>query len=63
MEILHMTVATDKKKISSYLDEELKTEAEALAKSRQMSLSTFVAYLLAREVRAAKESGEIEVDQ
>lgn len=55
-----MTLATDKKKISAYLDEDLKDAAEALAKSRGMSLSTLVAFLLSKEVREARKTGEVE---
>ena len=59
VELCIMILATDKKKISAYLDDSLKNSAEALAKSRGMSLSTLVAYLLSKEVREAKQSGEI----
>jgi antitoxin component of RelBE/YafQ-DinJ toxin-antitoxin module len=54
-----MTLATDKRKISAYLDEDLKDSAEKLAKGRGMSLSTLVAFLLSTEVREAKQSGEL----
>ena len=57
-----MSLATEKKKISAYLDESLKDQAEVLAKSRGMSLSTLVAFLLSREVREAKQSGEFSDD-
>jgi hypothetical protein len=45
-------VTTDKKKISAYLTHDLEARAKSLAASKQMSLSTFVAYLLSREVEA-----------
>jgi hypothetical protein len=54
-----MTLATDKRKISAYLDEGLKDSAERLAKGRGMSLSTLVAFLLSTEIRIAKNSGEL----
>lgn len=54
-----MTVATKREKISSYLESGLKDDAERLARARQMSLSTLVASLLAREVRLARQDGEI----
>ena len=57
-----MALSTDKKKISAYLDEDLKNSAESLAKSRGMSLSTLVAFLLSKEVREAKQSGELTND-
>lgn len=53
-------LATEKKKISAYLDEDLKRAAEALAKLRQMSLSTLVANMLSKEVRSAREDGELD---
>ena len=55
-----MALATDKKKISAYLDEELKATADQLAKGRGMSLSTLVAFLLSKEVREARNSGELD---
>lgn len=58
-----MTLATDKKKISSYLDSDLKESADKLAKNRGMSLSTLVAFLLSKEVREARQSGELEGDR
>ena len=54
-----MTVATDKKKISAYLEEDLKDDADALAKSRRMSLSTLIAVLLDKEIKEARRSGEL----
>ena len=52
-------MATDKKKISAYLDEDLKDAADQLSKARGMSLSTLVAFLLSKEVREARNSGEL----
>lgn len=54
-----MTMTTKREKIGSYLESGLKEDAERLAKARQMSLSTLVASLLAREVRLARQDGEI----
>ncbi|NEQ51016.1 MAG: hypothetical protein F6K11_12930 [Leptolyngbya sp. SIO3F4] len=53
-----MVLATDKKKVSAYLEPDLKEDAEALAKARRMSLSTLIAVLLDREVKEAKKQGE-----
>jgi len=54
-----MVVATDRKKISSYLDVGLEEDAKRLAKARCMSLSTLVSFLLSKEVRLARQDGEI----
>ena len=54
-----MTVATEKKKISAYLDEDLKLDADALAKARRISLSTLIAMVLDNEVKKARDKGEI----
>lgn len=54
-----MAMATRREKVSSYLESELKNDAERLARARQMSLSTLVANLLAREVRLARQDREI----
>ncbi|MFG6095089.1 hypothetical protein SPB21_07555 [Leptothoe sp. ISB3NOV94-8A] len=53
-----MVLATDKKKVSAYLEPDLKEDAEALAKTRRMSLSTLIAVLLDREVKEARKQGE-----
>lgn len=58
-----MILATDKKKISAYLDGDLKDAADQLAKGRGMSLSTLVAFLLSKEVREARQSGELGGDR
>jgi predicted transcriptional regulator len=54
-----MTVATDKKKLSFYLEEELRKDVERLARKRSRSISNLVEVLLRREVERAKESGEL----
>jgi antitoxin component of RelBE/YafQ-DinJ toxin-antitoxin module len=54
-----MKLATEKRKISAYLEGDIKDSAEKLAKSRGMSLSTLVAFLLTQEIRKARLDGEI----
>ena len=54
-----MTVATDKKKISAYLPDDLERDAKRLAESRRVSLSTLVVLLLDDAVKAAKKAGDL----
>jgi antitoxin component of RelBE/YafQ-DinJ toxin-antitoxin module len=51
---------TKKERVGAYVDSEVKAYAGELARSRGMSLSTLVAYLLSAEVRASMKSGELE---
>lgn len=53
------TVTTDKKRISLYVEERLKIELEALAKSRRRSLSNLIEVLCEEVVEKAKQDGEI----
>ena len=53
------TVTTDKKRISLYVEERLKIELEALAKSRRRSLSNLIEVLCEEVVEKAKQEGEI----
>lgn len=53
------TVTTDKKRISLYVEERLKIELEALAKSRRRSLSNLIEVLCEEAVEKAKQEGEI----
>ena len=50
-----MTLATDKKKISAYLDEKLKEDAEKLARTQRRSLSNLIEVLLESAVSEAKK--------
>ena len=54
-----MTLATDKKKISAYLDEELKTDADKLAKLEKRSLSNLIEVLLQDAIDKAKQEGRL----
>lgn len=54
-----ITVTTDKKRISLYVEERLKMELEALAKSRRRSLSNLIEVLCEEAVDKAKQEGEI----
>lgn len=52
-------VVGDKKRISLYVEERLKIELEALAKSRRRSLSNLIEVLCEEAVEKAKQEGEI----
>lgn len=52
-------VATDKKRISVYLDEHLKEELEKLAKQRKRSLSNLIEVTCQEEIERAKRDGEL----
>lgn len=53
-------VATDKKRISVYLDEDLKLELEKLSKTMKRSLSNLIEITCQERVDKAKKSGEID---
>lgn len=53
------TVTTDKKRISLYVEEELKAALEVLAKARKRSLSNLIEVLCQEAVDKAKHGGEI----
>ena len=55
-------VVTEKKKISVYLDPELKPLAEKLAKARNRSLSNLCESLLLEAVNNALNGGELDED-
>ena len=55
-----MTLATDKKKISVYIDEELKLKAEKLAKLEKRSLSNLLEVLLQQAVDKAEEDKRLQ---
>lgn len=53
-------VVTAKKRISLYLDEELKERLERLAKSRKRSLSNLIESCMEEIAKQAQRDGEIE---
>ena len=53
------TVTTDKKRISLYVEQELKTALEALAKAKKRSLSNLIEVLCQEAVDKAKQKREI----
>jgi predicted HicB family RNase H-like nuclease len=55
-------VTTDKKRISLYVDEELKADLELLAKTRKRSLSNLIEVICQEEVDKAKRGREIGSD-
>ncbi len=55
-----ITVTTEKKRISLYVEEQLKIELEALAKARKRSLSNLIEVLCQKAVDEAKQEGEIQ---
>ncbi|OWY64806.1 hypothetical protein B7486_45295 [cyanobacterium TDX16] len=54
-----MTVATDKSKVSVYMDSELKKDLEALAKEEGRSVSNLLERLATQAVKDAKQEGKI----
>lgn len=52
-------VVTAKKRMSLYLEENIKTDLERLAKLRKRSLSNLIEVLCEEAVASAKESGEL----
>ena len=55
-----MTVATDKIRVSTYVDSSLKAQAEKLAKSQKRSFSNLLEVLLEQAVAEAVEKGVID---
>jgi hypothetical protein len=51
-----MPVATDKKRVSLYLDEEIYEGLRRLAKERRRSMSNLIEYLCAVEIEKSKSS-------
>lgn len=49
-------MATAKKKVSAYLNETLKEEAEALARSKKRSLSNLIELLLEEAVKGSNKN-------
>ncbi len=54
-----MTVATDKVRVSTYIQEDLKPDLEALAKVQKRSLSNLLEVLCQEAVDKAKKDGLI----
>jgi hypothetical protein len=54
-----MSVATDKRKVSAYLDEDVKDKADRLAKLESRSLSSLIEVLLKEAIRKAEEDGRL----
>lgn len=52
-------VTTDKKRVSLYVDEELKADLELLAKARKRSLSNLIEVICQEAVDEAKKRGEL----
>ncbi|MBW4617366.1 MAG: hypothetical protein KME21_29950 [Desmonostoc vinosum HA7617-LM4] len=52
-------VISDKKRISLYLDEALKSDLERLAKIRKRSLSNLIEVLCEEELERARNNGEL----
>jgi predicted transcriptional regulator len=52
-------VTTDKKRVSLYVEEDLKADLELLAKARKRSLSNLIEVLCEEAAAEAKKSGEI----
>jgi hypothetical protein len=54
-----MVLVTEKKKVSTYLPESLKADAESLARSEKRSLNNLIEVLLQEAVDKAKQDGRI----
>jgi hypothetical protein len=54
-----VTLATEKKKISAYIEDDLRVDAEKLARVEKRSLSNLVEKLLQEAVDRAKAEGRI----
>jgi predicted HicB family RNase H-like nuclease len=54
-----MAVATDKTRVSTYIDQRLKELAEKVAASQGRSLSNYIEQLIKQDVIRAQKEGEI----
>lgn len=54
-----MTVATDKVRVSTYIEDELKPKLEMLAKVRKRSVSNLIEVLCQEAVDRAEKEGEL----
>jgi hypothetical protein len=52
-------VTTDKKRVSLYVDEELKADLELLAKTKKRSLSNLIEVICQEAVDEAKKKGDL----
>jgi predicted transcriptional regulator len=59
MYMSNAVVATDKKRVSIYITEELKIDIERLANVRRRSMSNFIELSMEDTIKIAKENGEI----
>jgi predicted transcriptional regulator len=57
--MLNAVVATDKKRVSIYITEELKIDIEKLANVRRRSMSNLIELSMEDTIKKAKENGEI----
>lgn len=55
-----MTVATDKTRVSTYIEQRLKELAEKVAASQGRSLSNYIEQLIKQDVNRAKKEGEVD---
>jgi predicted HicB family RNase H-like nuclease len=53
-------VATDKTRVSTYIEQTLKEEAEKVANNQGRSLSNYIEQLIKQDVARAKREGEIQ---
>jgi hypothetical protein len=54
-----MVLATDKRKVSAYLNDDLKSDADKLAKLEHRSLSNLIEVLLQKAVDKARQEGRL----
>ena len=54
-----MSVATNKIRVSTYIDEELKKKAEKVASSQGRSLSNYIEQLIKKDVARAFQEEEV----
>lgn len=54
-----MAVATDKTRVSTYIDQKLKEEAEKVAAQQGRSLSNYIEQLIKQDVARAKKEGKV----
>lgn len=53
------TMATDKARLSLYMDRQIKEKAEKLAEARRRSLSNLIETVMLKEIEKAEKAGEI----
>jgi len=52
-------MATDKARLSLYMDRQIKEKAEKLAEARRRSLSNLIETVMLKEIEKAEKAGEI----